>query len=71
MSPRPIPPPLEGAQQRAWEAAYVLTEDFPSRIPKPERWRVNAVRRAGPCAQGWESVCFIHVLFGQIVEERQ
>lgn len=64
-------PPSYPVRQRAWECAYVLGADFRERIPKAFLWRVDAAFRAGPYRMPWVTVCFLHLLFGQIVEERQ
>lgn len=61
--------PSENAQRRAWEAAFVLLTEYPVRIPPAASWRVRSI--LGASSLGWESVCFIHVLFGRVVEDRQ
>lgn len=58
-------------RQRAWECAFVLGDEFRPRVPKATLWRVDAAFRAGPYRMAWVTVCFLHILFGQIVEERQ
>ena len=64
-------PPSSDVQVRAWECAFVLGDEFRPRVPKATLWRVDAAFRAGPYRMPWATVCFLHILFGQIVEERQ
>lgn len=65
------PPPSDEVQRRAWEAAYVLGDEFRPQVPRGSLWRVDAAFRAGPFRQSWPSVCFLFVLLGQVVEVRQ
>lgn len=64
------PPPAE-AQRRAWEASYVLGDEFRPMVPPAVLWRVDAAFRAGPCRQSWFAVCAMFVLLDQVAGCRQ
>lgn len=62
--------PSLDVQQRAWEAAYVLGDEYRDRLPSESLWRVDAAFRAGPYRQGWPRVCEMFVLLAHVVEAR-
>lgn len=64
------PPPSE-VQQRAWETAYVLGDEFRPQVAPADLWRVDAAFRAGPYRQSWHSVCAMFVLLGRVMEARR
>jgi hypothetical protein len=64
-----VVPPFH-VQQRAWEAAFVLRQDFDSEIPLSERIRCEEVMRAGPDALGWQDVQAMLRLAREAIGER-
>ena len=67
---KPIVSPPSIVQQRAWEAAYMLREYFPDRLPLEHRVYVEVVYRIGPDGIGWHEIARMFVLYGQHVEVR-
>lgn len=63
-------PPAE-VQQRAWEASYVLGDEFRPQVAPVDLWRIDAAFRAGPYRQSWYAVCAMFVLLGRVVEARR
>lgn len=65
----PVPPPFE-VQQRAWECAYMLREEFADRLSLEHRIYVEVVYRTPADGLGWHECARMFVLYGQHVEVR-
>lgn len=64
-----VPPPYE-VQQRAWECAYVLREEFADRLPLESRVYVEVVYRTPTDGLGWHECARMFVLYGEFVDVR-
>ena len=64
-----VDPPFH-VQQRAWECAHVLRQDFDDRLPIAERVRCEEVLRAGADALGWADVRAMLRLARYIIQVR-
>lgn len=67
---KPVVAPPRIVQQRAWECADMLREEFADRIPLEHRVYVEVVYRVGPDGLGWPELARMFVLYGQFVDVR-
>lgn len=50
-----VPPPF-AVQQRAWERAYVLRQEFDASLTLEQRIRAEVVIQTGPAQLGWNEI---------------
>ncbi len=65
----PVPPPFY-VQQRAWERAYVLSEDFAERLTPEGREACREVAGADPARLTWPEIGAVAHLYDAIVDRR-
>jgi hypothetical protein len=64
-----VPPPYE-VQQRAWERAYVLRQEFDDFLSLDQRIRAEVVIQTGPRHLGWNEIADMVGLYSVIAGVR-